>query len=348
MKLTTPAIITGLFRKMKTKAAVLRNIGGPLIIEELEIPKLEAGQVLVKVLYSGLCRSNINEINGRKGSEFIPHLTGHEASAMVIEVGDGVTKVGEDDFVVCSWIKGSGLEAQAVRYKSGKGLVNAGTCSTFSEYAVISENKIVRICKEVKPDAAALLGCAVPTGAGIIDNEILKLKQKIAVFGIGGIGASALMRATVLNRDLNCVAFDVVPWKLIWANVRLGVRAVNANHFNHSGIFDLAIECSGNKSAMEMAFNCLKNDGTAIIAGNLEPGEHISIDPFDLVKGKKLRGTWGGECFLDKDIPFYAKEYLKGKLPIGKLITKIYSFDKINDGIKDLEEGNLIRGVVKF
>ncbi len=331
---------------MKTKAAVLRNIGGPLVIEELEIPKLEKGQVLVKVLYSGLCRSNINEINGRKGSEFIPHLTGHEASAMVIEVGDGVTKIGEGDFVVCSWIKGSGLEAQAVKYKSDKGLVNAGTCSTFSEYAVVSENKIVHICKEVKPDVAALLGCAVPTGAGIIDNEILRFKQKIAVFGIGGIGASAMMRAAALNLD--CIAFDVVPWKLVWAKVRLGVRAVNSNHFNHSGVFDLAIECSGNKSAMEMAFECLNNRGTAIIAGNLEPGEKIFVDPFDLVKGKKLRGTWGGECFLDKDIPFYAQEYLKGKFPIGKLITRVYSFDKINNGIKDLEEGNLIRGVVKF
>lgn len=331
---------------MKTRAAVLRNIGGPLVIEELEIPKLEKGQVLVKVLYSGLCRSNINEINGRKGSEFIPHLTGHEASAVVIEVGDGVTKVRKSDYVVCSWIKGFGLEAQAVKYKSDKGLVNAGTCSTFSEYAVVSENKVVRISKEVKPSAAALLGCAVPTGAGIIDNSGIKSGQKIAVFGVGGIGASALMRAVALGVD--CIAFDVVQWKLVWAKVRLGIRAVNVSHFGHSGVFDLAIECSGNKSAMEMAFDCLKNDGTAIIAGNLESGEHISIDPFELIKGKKLRGTWGGECFLDKDVPFYIQEYLKGKFQISKLITRVYSFDKINDGIKDLKEGNLIRGVVKF
>ncbi len=330
---------------MKTKAAILRNIGGPLIIEELEIPKLEKGQVLVKVLYSGLCRSNINEINGRKGAEFIPHLTGHEASARVIEVGEGVTKVGEGDYVVCSWIKGAGLEAQAVKYKSSQGIVNAGTCSTFSEYAVVSENKVVQISEEVKSDTAALLGCAVPTGAGIIDNFGIKHGKMLAVFGIGGIGASALMRAVSLNMD--CIAFDVVPWKLVWAKVRLGVMAINSSNFNHSGVFDLAIECSGNRSAMEMAFDCLKNNGTAIIAGNLEPGEHISIDPFDLIKGKKLRGTWGGECFLDKDIPFYAEEYLKGNLPIGKLITRVYSFDKINEGIADLEKGDLIRGVVK-
>lgn len=358
-KSATPAITTGLFRKkMKTKAAVLRNIGGPLVIEELDVPRLESGQVLVKILYSGLCRSNINEINGRKGAEFIPHLTGHEASGEILEIGKDVTKVKVGDHVVCSWIKGSGLEAQAVKYKSDNGLVNAGTCSTFSEYAVVSENKVVRICKEIKSDAAALLGCAVPTGAGIIDNFGIKSGQKVAVFGIGGIGASALMRAVTLGLD--CVAFDIVPWKLQWVHDNLHIRAVNAlfNNFltdydiseymEFMGIFDFAIECSGNKNAMEMAFSSLKNNGTAIIAGNLSPGELISIDPFDLVRGKKLLGTWGGECVLDKDIPFYASEYLKGSLPIKKLITKIYSFDQINNGLKDLEEGKLIRGVVKI
>ena len=331
---------------MKTTAAVLRNIGGPLVIEELEIPKLRSEQVLVKVLYSGLCRSNINEINGRKGSEFIPHLTGHEASATVIEVGDGVTKVREGNYVVCSWIKGSGLEAEAVKYKSSKGPVNAGTCSTFSEYAVVSENRVVRISGVVEPDVAALLGCAVPTGAGIIDNFGMKLGQKIAVFGIGGIGASALLRAVSLG--IKCVAFDVLEWKLQWAEKNLRISAYNSNTFCHFSVFDFAIECSGNKSAMETAFNCLNRNGTAIVAGNLELGEKISIDPFELIKGKKLRGTWGGECFLDKDIPFYANEYLNSSLPIQKLITKVYSFDQINEGLKDLEEGKLIRGIVKI
>lgn len=330
---------------MKTKAAVLRNVGGPLVIEELEIPKLERGQVLVKILYSGLCRSQLNEINGRKGSEYIPHLLGHEASAVVMEVGDGVTKVMESDYVVCSWIKGSGLEAQAVRYKSDKGPVNAGACSTFSEYAVISENRIVKISEEVKSDAAALLGCAAPTGAGIIDKINIQSGQNIAVFGIGGIGASALMRAVSLG--VECVAVDIMLWKLAWARNVLGIKSVHVNYFDHS-TFDFAIECSGSKKAMEMAFECLKNDGTAIIAGNLEPGEKISIDPFELVKGKKLRGTWGGECFLDKDVPFYASEYLKGNFPVEKLITEIYSFSQINQGLQDLQAGRLIRGVVKI
>lgn len=352
----TPAIITGLFRKMKTKAAVLRKVGGPLVIEELDIPRLESGQVLVEILYSGLCRSNINEINGRKGAEFIPHLTGHEASGVVIEVGKDVTKVEVDDYVVCSWIKGSGLEASPVQYKSDKGLVNAGNCSTFSEFAIISENRLVKISRSVNSNVASLLGCAVPTGAGIIDNFGIKPEKTLAVFGIGGIGASALMRALALG--IKCVAFDVLDWKLDWVKKELGVTAFNVSrvdNFNGRGVFDFAVECSGKRSAMELAFECLNSSGTAIIAGNLKPGMLISIDPFELVRGKKLFGTWGGECFLDKSVPFYADEYIKGNLPIQKLITVIYPFDtgiypfdRINDGLKDLEEGKLIRGIIKI
>lgn len=334
---------------MRTKAAVLRKIDSPLVIEELKVPKLNPGQVLVKILYSGLCRSNLNEISGRKGADFIPHLTGHEASGIVLEVGSGVSKVTKGDYVVCSWIKGSGLEVPVVKYGGGSGSVNAGACATFIEHAVISENRIVRISEKVNSDAAALLGCAVPTGAGIIDNEIItKHDTKIAVFGVGGIGASALMRAAALNLD--CTAFDVVPWKLAWAKVRLKIKALHFSNFamSRNGIFDFAIECSGNKFAMEMTINCLKNDGVAIIAGNLKPGECIFVDPFEFIMGKKLKGSWGGKCVLDVDVPFYAKEHLDGRLPIEKLITKIYPFDQINEGLKDLEEGKLIRGIVKI
>ena len=336
---------------MKTKAAILRNVGGPLIIEELEIPKLAQGQVLVRILYSGLCRSQLNEIAGRKGREFIPHLLGHEASGVVVDIGEGVKKVKPNDYVVCSWIKGGGLDAPIVNYKSNSGIVNAGAVATFIEFAVISENRLVLIPREVKPDVASLLGCAVPTGAGIIDRLGELHQKKIVIFGIGGIGASALMRALVLGAQ--CTAVDVIEWKLEWAR-NLGVFA--AFHPNDPfypeetplGNFDYAIECSGHKAAMEMAFECLKNNGTAIIAGNLAPGERISIDPFELVKGRKLRGTWGGECFLDEDISFYASEYLKDNFPVEKLITKVYSFNQINEGLEDLEEGKLIRGIVKL
>lgn len=333
---------------MKTKAAVLRNIGGPLIIEELEVPRVDRGQVLVKILFSGLCQSNINEINGRKGADFIPHLTGHEASAEVLEVGEGVTKVKPSDYVVCSWVKGSGLDFPSVKYQSGQGVVNAGACSTFIEHAVVSENRLVVIPKEVEPDVASILGCAVQIGAGIVDKHNIKVGQKLAVFGIGGLGVSALARAASLG--VECHAFDIVPWKLKWAQEELGIMASNPNDKDVDllkGGFDFSIECSGSKSAMEMAYEYLKPGGTAIVAGNLEPGTKIAIDYWGLLTGKVLRGTTFDMCSTDVDVPFYAEKYLEGSLPINKFVTKIYEFKDINQGVEDLVAGKLLRGVVK-
>lgn len=331
---------------MKTKAAILRKVGGPLVIEELEIPKLTGGQVLVKILASGLCRSQLNEINGRKGREFIPHLLGHEASGIVMEVGEGVGKVKPDNYVVCSWIKGSGLKSSApIYYQSKTGKVNAGPVATFASYAVVAENGLVKIPGELSASVAAILGCAVPTGAGIIDNfGVAGKNKKLAIFGVGGVGAGALLRAVSLGVD--CVAFDTIPWKLKWAR-GLGAKAgFFCNAYKFFGQFDVAIECSGKKGAMETAFQCVNDSGSAIIAGNLRPGEKISINPYELIKGKKLRGTWGGECCIDKEVPLYAAEYLEGRMAIDKMVSKIYSLDDINKGLEDLERGELIRGVI--
>ena len=336
---------------MKTKAAVLRNVGGPLLIEELEVPLLGRGQVLVRIFFSGICRSNINEINGRKGADFIPHLTGHEASAEVFEIGEGVTKVRPGDYVVCSWIKGTGLDAPSVKYQSKRGVVNAGACSTFTEFAVISENRLIRISEKINPVVASLLGCAILTGAGIVDHYKMGPGQKLAVFGIGGVGASALLRAVSLG--MGCVAFDIIPWKLDWAKKELGVDVFYPNTFSHSqsyfkDTFDFAIECSGNKSAMENSFISVKTSGTAIIAGNLKSGELISIDPWQLMLGKTIDATWGGGSFLDTDLPVYAEQYLNGYLDVEKLVTRIYRFDKINEAIADMETGSLIRGIIRI
>ncbi|MBU2082196.1 alcohol dehydrogenase catalytic domain-containing protein [Patescibacteria group bacterium] len=331
---------------MKTKAAVLRNIGGPLIIEELEIPKLGFGQVLVKILYSGLCRSQLNEIKGWKGKDHIPHLLGHEASGEVLEIGDSVSKVRPGDYVVCSWIKGAGLDVPLIKYRAGDGsVVNAGAVATFSQYAVISENRLVPVSRKIGGEVAALLGCAVPTGAGVVDHSDIPLGSKLAIFGIGGIGASALLKA--LSLKIRCFAIDVAQWKLDWAE-KIGSVAIHFDHVKKYAPFDSAVECSGSRTAMEAAINLTKSDGAVIVAGNLEPGEKIAIDPFDLVKGKRISGTWGGGCFLDDDIPRYASEYLFGYLSLENLITRIYSFEKINLGLAELNCGELIRGIVKI
>jgi S-(hydroxymethyl)glutathione dehydrogenase/alcohol dehydrogenase len=343
-------------KKMKTRAAVLEKIGEPLCIQELEIPELQSGQVLVKILYSGICHSQINEIEGRKGEDkYLPHLLGHEGSGIVEKIGQKVNKVKPGDYVVLSWIKGVGEDVFGCVYDNGR--VNAGAITTFNTYAVISENRVFKIPTSVPPDVAALLGCAVPTGAGIIKNELhMKKEHSLAIFGIGGIGVSALIYACSIGAE-KIFAVDINEYKLTFA------RTIGATHIincleedaikkikectNGIGV-DFALECSGAKIAMEAAIASVKNTGTAIIAGNLKQGEKIAIDPFELIKGKNIRGTWGGATNPDEDILFYANKYLEDVFPIHRLVTQVYSLEKINDALQALKQGRVIRTLIKM
>ncbi len=346
---------------MKTKAAILRETGKPLEIKEIEVPSVKRGQVLVKILYSGICHSQINEIRGLKGEDkYLPHLLGHEGSGIVESVGGGVTKVKKGDYVVLSWIKGDGKDVPSTVYACGNERINAGAISTFSTYAVIAENRMVKIPEKIPADIAALLGCAVPTGAGIIKNHIQAkgpVKGKtLAIFGVGGIGASALLYARTLPFEA-VIAIDINEKKLSFAsaleatsciNPRKGSAVEAIKKLTAGKGADYAVECTGVKQVMEDAFASLADTGTAIIAGNLRKGETISIDPFDLIRGKKLTGTWGGATNPDRDIPFYADLYLRGKLKLDVLVSATYSLDKVSSAIEALEKGAVVRALVRM
>lgn len=343
---------------MKTKAAILYELNKPLVIEDVEIPALKRGQVLVKILYSGVCRAQLNEIIGLKGPDkFLPHLLGHEASAIIEEVGEGITKVKKGDYVALSWIKGDGLDGINAHYKKGNKVINAGGVTTFSEYSVVSENRVTKISKRINPEAAAIIGCAVATGCGIVENTLKAQKgSSIAVFGVGGVGLSAIMGA----RRRGCspiIAVDITPEKLNFA-VRCGAtHTVDASRIDvwqllqkmvPDGV-DFTIDASGNKRAMEMAFDLAREaKGICVIAGNLSKDEKISVHPFELIKGKKLVGTWGGETNPTYDIPKYVDAFDKGELPISDLITHRFSLEEINKAFDILKSGDAGRIVIKM
>src|SRR3990167_2506256 len=203
---------------MKTKAAILYKINSPLIITEIEIPRINAGQVLVKLYASGICRSQLNEIQGLRGSDpFLPHLLGHEGSGEIVTIGSRVTKVKRGDFVVLSWIKGVGQDISSTQYRHNSQIINSGPIATFCEYAVVSENCITKISRKIPYDTAALLGCAITTGVGIVRHKLKLTKNStLVVFGVGGIGASVILGAQ-MYRPKKIIAVDLSMQALTFA-----------------------------------------------------------------------------------------------------------------------------------
>ena len=157
---------------MKFKAAILIECKKPLAIEEITLNSLKKGQVLLKILKSGICRSQIFEINGDRGEDkWLPHLLGHEAIGEVVDIGESVKKVGIGDKVIASWISSEGISAEPAKYSLGGVVINGGQITTFSEFSVCSENKLIRINDDSLKYIGPTLGCAIPTGYGITINE---------------------------------------------------------------------------------------------------------------------------------------------------------------------------------
>jgi S-(hydroxymethyl)glutathione dehydrogenase/alcohol dehydrogenase len=343
---------------MTTLGAVLRELGAPLTIEELDVPAPVPGQVLVELAYSGVCHTQLSEVTGRKGPDrFLPHTLGHEGAGTVVAVGAGVTKVVAGDRVVATWIKASGADVTGAKYGSSSGPVNSGAISTFLRHALISENRLVKIPAAMPLREAALLGCAVPTGAGIVRNTLkIGAGESLAVFGAGGIGMCAIMAAHAAGAG-PIIAIDVQAERLAKAlalgathtidarteNVIDAVRAATGGAGTH-----YAVESAGRKDTMEAALGAVRNGGTAVLAGNLGAGETISIDPFELIRGKKLLGTWGGESAPDADVPHYVEHFLAGRMPVDQLIFREYALSEINVALDDLTGTIVGRGIIRL
>ena len=345
------------------KAAILHHINQPLYIsDKIDIPTLKYGQLLVEIAYSGVCRSQLMEMQGGRGDDkYLPHLLGHEATGIVRDIGDGVTKCSIGDKVILTWIKSQGIDAGGVTYPCHDGninsdIINAGAITSFNSHCVVSENRIVPLPKGVNMDIGVLFGCALTTGAGAILNDIKPHKNStIAIFGLGGIGLSALM--ALQHFDCHQIfAIDIADHKLDFAKKIGADICMNANRdaildtiyheTNQQGV-DYAFEASGSCDVITTAFQSVrKNGGLCVFASHPPQGEKIMLDPHDLISGKQIRGSWGGSCQPDKDIPILADLYLQGKLPLEKLLSPPYSLEHINQACDDLKLGNLYRPLI--
>lgn len=341
---------------MKTTAAVLVQTGQPLQICELETNPLKPGQVLVDVLFSGVCHTQILEARGRRGPDaFLPHCLGHEGSGRVREVGPGVTKVKPGQEVILSWIKGSGADVPGCTYDWEGRTVNSGAITTFGRQAVISENRLTPLPAGLDLRQAALLGCAAPTGLGVVTNTLRPQPgQSLAVLGAGGIGLCAVAGAAA-SGCAPVIAIDVNPLKLATAS-RLGAThvidasqedvAARVQEISPGGV-DFAVESSGRPEVMAQALSLVRNQGgVAVVVGNAPAGQALTLDPKFFNLGRQLRGTWGGDNWPDRDYPRYARMLAAGRLDLAPLLDQVYSLAQINQALDDLEAGKVLRPMI--
>ena len=341
---------------MKTTAAILVELGRPLELVDLEIPALQRGQVLVEIVYSGVCHTQVMEARGRRGADrFLPHCLGHEGSGIVRETGENVLRVLAGDRVVLSWIKGNGADVPGTQYGWNGTTVNGGAITTFSRFSIISENRLTRLDPELPMDLAALLGCAIPTGAGMVFNTAsVRAGQSVAVFGVGGIGLCALSAAAASGAT-PLIAVDRHPEKLSLARTLGATHTICVTEANPvesilaicPGGVDIAIEATGRAAVMQQSLESVRaQGGTTVIAGNAPFGETWQFDPRQLNQGKRIFGTWGGDNFPERDFPRYQRLLRANKLPLQSLIDHRYSLQNINQALEDLEAGVVPRPLI--
>jgi len=334
------------------KAAILTELKTPLVVTEIELPKtLEIGQVLIKVHFSGICGSQLGEIDGIKGDDrFLPHLLGHEGSGTVIAVGPGVKHVKPSNVVVLHWRKGVGIESNPPIYFWEGHKVNAGWVTTFNEYTIVSENRVTPIPNDSDLEVASLFGCAVTTGFGVVENNAkVHIGESVVVFGAGGIGLNVI-QASALVSAYPIIAVDIHNNRLELAKKMGATHVINSHTTDaHIAILEIAgitgvdvfIDNTGQPAIIEMGYQITKPQGRVTLVGVPCKGNNISIYSLPLHFGKGLSGSYGGESIPQFDIPRYNKLYSAGRLALRELLTNAYPLEKINKAIVDMRSGKI-------
>lgn len=333
------------------RAAVLVEQNAPLQVMDLEPQDILAGQVLVKVEASGICGAQIGEITGAAGEDrYLPHMLGHEGCGRVIAVGEGVRTVAAGDRVVMHWRKGSGIEAEPARYKSSNKLnVGSGPIATFATSAVVSENRITKIGHDIPADIGALMGCAVTTGFGLVNNEAkLKIGQSIAVAGVGGVGLNVIHGARIAGAG-RIVAVDIHHEKLSMAE---GFGAdeliLNDEHLSFAKV-DVFVDCTGNTQVIDKCFQLVKPGGKMILVGQPRIEADVTIsNARQHYCGKTIIDSQGGLTDPDKDINRYLQMYREGRFELSKMITDRFQLDDINQAITTMRTGKAGRCILEM
>lgn len=369
---------------MKTRAAIAWEPNRPLEIEEIDLEGPKEGEVLVRIVTTSLCHTDMFTLSGRDPEGLFPAVLGHEGVGVVEDVGHGVTSVVPGDHVIplytpedpeCPYIKsGKTNLCQTIRKTQGQGVMPDGTSrfsykgkmihhymgtSTFSEYTVLPEIAVAKISKDAPLAKASVMGCAVPTGIGAVRNTA-KVEQgsTVAVFGLGAVGMAVIQGAKMAGAG-RIIGIDTNPNKFQLAQSLGATDCINPADFSQqihdviiemtNGGVDYSFECIGNVSVMRSALECChKGWGECTVIGVAGAGEEIATRPFQLVTGRVWRGSAFGGVLGRSQLPGMVDEWLRGDFDVDPYITHNMAHEQINTAFDLLHAGKSIRSVIHF
>ncbi|MBL4744697.1 MAG: S-(hydroxymethyl)glutathione dehydrogenase/class III alcohol dehydrogenase [Cycloclasticus sp.] len=369
---------------MKTIAAVAWKAGEPLSIETIDLDGPKHGEVLIRNVATGVCHTDAFTLSGDDPEGIFPAVLGHEAGAIVEEIGAGVTSVAVGDHVIplytpecgqCKFcLSGKTNLCQAIRATQGKGLMPDGTSrfskngqpiyhymgtSSFAEYTILPEISLAKINKAAPLDKVCLLGCGITTGIGAVLNTAkVEPGSTVAIFGLGGIGLSAIQGAVIAKAE-RIIAIDINEDKFEFAKQLGATECINPKNFDSpiqdvvvdmtDGGVDYSFECIGNVNTMRSALECChKGWGESIIVGVAGAGQEISTRPFQLVTGRVWRGTAFGGVKGRSELPEYVEKYMRGEIKIDEMVTYTMGLNDINRAFDLMHQGKSIRSVIIY
>lgn len=357
------------------RGVIARKPNAPGVVEEFTVPAPGPGEARVRILASGVCHTDLSAKNGVFGTDYFPFLLGHEGSAIVESVGDGVTNVVAGDYVILAWrapcgscrfclagqphLCSASLNAsQKMTTHDGIALTPILGIGTFCSHTLVHAKQCVPIAEGLPPEQMSLIGCGVMTGVGAaLYTAGVKPGQSVAVVGCGGVGDSVIAGA-VLAGATTIIAVDVDPNKLEWAKQFGATHAVNprdgdavakikeitgGNGVNHS------FEAVGKVETLETALWCRDLAGTCVIIGVAGQDANLQLPVakfFD--RGGALKVSWYGDCLPTRDFPLLANWYSQGRLDLDRVVTRVISLDETEEAFHAMERGETLRSVIRL
>jgi S-(hydroxymethyl)glutathione dehydrogenase/alcohol dehydrogenase len=369
---------------IRSRAAVAWAPKQPLEVTEIDVAPPRAGEVLLKVVATGVCHTDAYTLSGADPEGLFPVVLGHEGGAVVVETGEGVTSVAPGDHVIplytpecrqCRFcLSGKTNLCQAIRATQGRGVMPDGSSrfshqgrmlhhymgtSTFSEYTVLPEIAVAKINREAPLEKVCLLGCGVTTGIGAVRNTAkVEPGSTVAVFGLGGIGLAVVIGAVMAGAS-RIIGIDVNPEKFAIARQLGATDCIDPTAYEESiqqvivdltdGGVDYSFECIGNVEVMRAALeSCHKGWGESTIIGVAGAGEEIRTRPFMLVTGRVWRGSAFGGVRGRSELPRFVELAMAGEIPLDTFITHTMGLEEINRAFDLMHEGKSIRSVIHF